>query len=362
MDGVLELLAADAAVMHSVGPERLVELVGAAICGAVLGYERESRGSPAGMKTCTLVCIGATLYIQVSHALLAATPGGDATRMASQIVSGIGFLGAGAILRGPIGVSGLTSAATIWFIGAVGVIVGCGRPISAFGLTLVVVVLLRLIAQSSTSADGSMRHACSTGAPRASAPGPDVRLGDQDVRCRHVGVRAPLPALHLPPRHGQGGTRLRAGLVAGAPPPLALALAARHPGPRWRAAPLTPGWSGRGTVSTWRPSSTTTNSIASTPTACPTTRRRSPSELAPASARLPPAARSAWSWDTAQAAIPRPLPVDLAGTELGEIAGTQHVPRMSLGPAPGRCRALDRSPVGRSTALSAVPLATYSVP
>ena len=147
MEGALDLLAEDFAVMLSVGPERLVELFGAAICGSVLGYERESHGSPAGMKTCTLVCIGATLYMQASHALLVAAPGGDPTRMAGQIVSGIGFLGAGAILRGPIGVTGLTSAATIWFIGAVGVIVGCGRPVTAFGLILVVVVLLRLIAR-----------------------------------------------------------------------------------------------------------------------------------------------------------------------------------------------------------------------
>lgn len=75
---------------------------------------------------------------------VAATPG-DPTRIASQIITGIGFLGAGAIIRGSGSVSGLTSAATIWFLGGVGVLIGCDYPITGILLALTVVVLLSAV-------------------------------------------------------------------------------------------------------------------------------------------------------------------------------------------------------------------------
>jgi putative Mg2+ transporter-C (MgtC) family protein len=103
------------------------ELMAASLSGLILGAERHRRHSQVGMKNCALVCVGATTYMASGHLILDVSGGdGDPTRMASQIVTGIGFLGAGAIFRDSARVSGLTSAATIWFIGAVGVLIGCG--------------------------------------------------------------------------------------------------------------------------------------------------------------------------------------------------------------------------------------------
>jgi putative Mg2+ transporter-C (MgtC) family protein len=126
-------------------PEMLIHVVTAAMCGTAMGYERARNGGAAGMKTCMLICLGATAYTHVGVALFEQTHEGDPTRVASQIVSGIGFLGAGAILRGNGGVTGLTTAAIIWFLGAVGIIIGSGFPASGFGLTLGALALLTAI-------------------------------------------------------------------------------------------------------------------------------------------------------------------------------------------------------------------------
>ncbi len=123
--------------------EFLPSLLAATACGLLLGYERERMGRPIGLKTCTLVCVGATTYMASGHLILQAMPGAsDPTRVASQIVTGIGFLGAGAILRAPGGVTGLTSAATIWFLGAVGVLIGCRYRLAGLLLTLSVLGIL----------------------------------------------------------------------------------------------------------------------------------------------------------------------------------------------------------------------------
>lgn len=143
---VMNLLARDLLAMGDTGPQRAVELLAAAFAGGVLGYERELSRSPAGIKTCALVCVGATMYMQVGHVLTANGGGGDPTRMASQIVTGIGFLGAGTILRDGRSVSGLTSAATVWFTGAVGVVIGCGLPVTGILAGLGVALTMRLLA------------------------------------------------------------------------------------------------------------------------------------------------------------------------------------------------------------------------
>lgn len=121
-----------------------VQVLVAALSGALIGYERASNDGPAGMKTCMLVCVGATLYAHVGVALFEVTHTGDPSRIAAQIVTGIGFLGAGSILRGAEGVTGLTTAAAIWFIGAVGIIIGCGFPISGALISVIVVALMQI--------------------------------------------------------------------------------------------------------------------------------------------------------------------------------------------------------------------------
>jgi putative Mg2+ transporter-C (MgtC) family protein len=100
-------------------------LVTAAILGGILGFERELRQKSAGLRTNMLIAIGSALFTLMSYELAEAT-GADPTRIAAQIVTGIGFLGAGAIMRTEGGVQGLTTAATVWVNAAVGRAAGGG--------------------------------------------------------------------------------------------------------------------------------------------------------------------------------------------------------------------------------------------
>ncbi len=109
------------------------------ICGAVVGLERERREKPAGLRTLILVCLGSTGFTMASFAFTTTT--GDSGRVAAQIVTGIGFLGAGAILHGTGVIRGMTTAATIWAIAATGMIVGIGYAGAGLGLS----VLVRLV-------------------------------------------------------------------------------------------------------------------------------------------------------------------------------------------------------------------------
>jgi putative Mg2+ transporter-C (MgtC) family protein len=124
--------------------ELIERLCLAAALGAVLGLEREWRQKYAGLRTNILIAIGAALFTVMSIDL-SASAGGDPTRVASQIVTGIGFLGAGAIMRTGVGIRGLTTASMIWVNAAIGVAVGGGEyrlAIIATGVTLVVLVVL----------------------------------------------------------------------------------------------------------------------------------------------------------------------------------------------------------------------------
>ena len=126
----------------------LAKLLLATILGGAIGLEREMAGKPAGLRTNILICIGAALFTQLSVDLarvgFTATgqPYGDTTRIAAQIVSGIGFLGAGAILHGEGAVVGLTTAATVWVVAAVGAAVGAGAFIDAAGGTVLIMLVL----------------------------------------------------------------------------------------------------------------------------------------------------------------------------------------------------------------------------
>src|SRR5581483_2932516 len=98
----------------------------AAALGAAIGLERELRRKPAGLRTNILIALGSALFTTVSLEL-AGVNGGTSDRITAQIVTGIGFLGAGAIMRHRESVHGLTTAATIWVNAAVGVAAGAGR-------------------------------------------------------------------------------------------------------------------------------------------------------------------------------------------------------------------------------------------
>src|SRR5687768_5311084 len=109
----------------------------AGLLGAALGLEREWRGKEAGLRTNTLIAIGSALF-----AALSMTVGGDPARVAAQIVTGVGFLGAGAIMRNGASVQGLTTAAMIWVNAAVGMAAGTGHIRLAALVTLIVLVAM----------------------------------------------------------------------------------------------------------------------------------------------------------------------------------------------------------------------------
>jgi putative Mg2+ transporter-C (MgtC) family protein len=121
--------------------EMALRLVLAAALGAIIGYQRERAGKPAGLRTHMLISIGSALFTVASVSGFTGTV--DPTRIAAGIVTGIGFLGAGAILHREGGiVAGLTTAATIWVSAAIGLAAGAGLYlISAVTTGLVLIVL-----------------------------------------------------------------------------------------------------------------------------------------------------------------------------------------------------------------------------
>lgn len=123
----------------------MLRLLVAAGLGAVIGIEREFRQKPAGLRTNILIAVGAALFTTVSIELAARYGGGSPDRIASQIVTGVGFLGGGAILRSGRNVHGMTTAATIWVNAAIGMAAGAGEFGMATAATLITVVVLLLL-------------------------------------------------------------------------------------------------------------------------------------------------------------------------------------------------------------------------
>lgn len=107
----------------------LLRLVLSSICGGIIGLERELKGRPAGLKTFSLVCLGATIAMISNEFIARFTPGysGDVTRMAAQVISGIGFLGAGTIIvTRNTQIKGLNTAAALWASASIGIAIGAG--------------------------------------------------------------------------------------------------------------------------------------------------------------------------------------------------------------------------------------------
>jgi putative Mg2+ transporter-C (MgtC) family protein len=120
-----------------------IRLLAAAILGIIIGFERRYADKPAGLRTLALVATGAALFTIVSEF---GFPGGDPGRVAAQIVSGIGFLGAGIIfLTGGNRVRGLTTAASVWITAAVGMAAGAGLYIVAVTATALALIILHVI-------------------------------------------------------------------------------------------------------------------------------------------------------------------------------------------------------------------------
>jgi len=129
----------------------VLKLFLAMVLGGIIGWEREVGRRPAGLRTHVLVCLGATLitilsiFIGKNYSYLGSV---DFTRIIAGIITGIGFLGAGAIIHAKEAVHGLTTAASIWLVAAIGIAIGCGfyfgALISVFFVMLVLTVLLQI--------------------------------------------------------------------------------------------------------------------------------------------------------------------------------------------------------------------------
>ncbi len=134
------------------------KVVLAIFCGGFIGLEREIKHKPAGLRTNILICLGSALYTMLSVMMSTSSPGepGDPTRVAAQIVSGVGFLGGGMILQSGGSVTGLTSAATVWVVAAIGMCIGLGFPITAAIFTITVFFTLYFLSKVDRKIFGKM--------------------------------------------------------------------------------------------------------------------------------------------------------------------------------------------------------------
>jgi putative Mg2+ transporter-C (MgtC) family protein len=112
----------------------------AVLCGGIVGLERQLRGKAAGIRTSILICLGTAFFVGLGDSFTGSRV--DPTRVLGQVVSGIGFLGGGVILAREGSVIGVTSAAVIWVLAALGSLIGLGYLLAALALTLVTVGLL----------------------------------------------------------------------------------------------------------------------------------------------------------------------------------------------------------------------------
>ncbi|MCM8786815.1 MAG: MgtC/SapB family protein [Candidatus Omnitrophica bacterium] len=123
------------------------------ILGSIIGFERERKGHSAGLRTHILVCVSSALIMLVSiymYNIFKEQTNVDPSRIAASVISGIGFLCAGTIIRGGAGVKGLTTAASVWVSAAIGLCVGCGFIYPAFitaGITFFALSFLKLLEQ-----------------------------------------------------------------------------------------------------------------------------------------------------------------------------------------------------------------------
>jgi putative Mg2+ transporter-C (MgtC) family protein len=123
-----------------IAPLRIEGIVTAIICGLIIGLERQLSGKPTGIRTCSLICLGTYVFVTVNQLLQGNNI--DPGRIVGQVVTGIGFIGAGVILTRQGVVIGITSAAVIWVLAGVGILIGFGKYAAAILLSIITVAIL----------------------------------------------------------------------------------------------------------------------------------------------------------------------------------------------------------------------------
>lgn len=155
----MELMTDSLEFLQFIVPRFLVAI----LCGTIVGLERELKSKPAGLKTNIMICLGAALFTSASLLIPSeSTPSGsthaDSSRIAAQIVSGIGFLGGGVILKSQGSVIGLTTAATIWAVAGLGICAGIGEYFIALFGAGSMVISLRIVSEIEHRVLGRSSH------------------------------------------------------------------------------------------------------------------------------------------------------------------------------------------------------------
>lgn len=117
-----------------------VQLGAAIVCGGIVGFERQLRGKAIGIRTGILICLATQVFVRLS--VILNTSDTDPTRVIGHVVTGVGFLCAGVILARGGSITGVTSAAVVWMLAAIGSTIGAGRPAEGLALSVLVVTIL----------------------------------------------------------------------------------------------------------------------------------------------------------------------------------------------------------------------------
>lgn len=127
-------------IVNSIHPFTWSQIGAAILCGFGFGIERQLRGRPVGIRTAIMICLGSEVFVQLGTIIN--LPGSDPTRVLGQIITGIGFLGAGVMLSRGSYVLGVTSASIIWMIAAVGAVIGLNHVEAGIAITITCIVVL----------------------------------------------------------------------------------------------------------------------------------------------------------------------------------------------------------------------------
>ena len=128
-------------IVNSIHPFTWAQIGAAVLCGFGFGLERQFRGRPVGVRTAIMICLGSEVFVQLGSSITVA-PNADPARVLGQIITGIGFLGAGVMLSRGSYVLGVTSASIIWMIAAVGAVIGLNFVEAGIAITITCIIVL----------------------------------------------------------------------------------------------------------------------------------------------------------------------------------------------------------------------------
>lgn len=174
----------------------VLRIIIAGVLGGAIGIERESINRPAGLRTHILVCMGSTLVMLTSLLLFdrySALVNIDPTRLGAQVISGIGFLGAGTIMREGLNVKGLTTAASIWIVGCIGLAIGCGFYLGAILATVSSIIVLLFFSKAERlliKKDNDICLKVITKDQSGQLGKIGTRLGDMNIRIQNISMES----------------------------------------------------------------------------------------------------------------------------------------------------------------------------